>query len=78
MTTSTASSTNQVASLDKVRTEDGVSIAYQISGNGSCTVLALHGWGGAGTGHSWREVIRACTDEGEQLGGALLGRSWTP
>jgi len=44
-----------------VRTDDGVSIAYQTAGTGSLTMLALHGWGGAGSGHSWREVIR-CLD----------------
>src|ERR1035438_9588020 len=56
MTTPTTSPMNSV--LDKVKTDDGVSIAYQVTGNGSRTVLALHGWGGAGSGHSWREVIR--------------------
>ena len=58
MTTSTTSPMNSVAGPDKVSTDDGVSIAYQVTGNGSRTVLALHGWGGAGSGHSWREVIR--------------------
>jgi pimeloyl-ACP methyl ester carboxylesterase len=43
--------------VEKVRTDDGVSIAYQTFGTGSLTILALHGWGGAGSGHSWREVI---------------------
>lgn len=46
------------ASLQKVRTDDGVSIAYTTTGTGPVTVLALHGWGGAGSGHSWREVTR--------------------
>lgn len=46
-----------VTGVEKVRTGDGVSIAYQTTGNGARTVLALHGWGGAGSGHSWREVI---------------------
>ena len=44
--------------VEKVRTDDGVSIAYQTSGTGPLTMVALHGWGGAGSGHSWREVIR--------------------
>jgi non-heme chloroperoxidase len=57
MTTSTLNPVNSVSSLNKVRTDDGVSIAYQVAGNGSRTVLALHGWGGAGSGHSWRELI---------------------
>ena len=43
--------------VGKVRTDDGVSIAYQTAGAGPLTVMALHGWGGAGSGHSWREVI---------------------
>jgi non-heme chloroperoxidase len=47
-----------VAGLQKVLTDDGISIAYQAAGNGPRTLLALHGWGGAGTGHSWREAIR--------------------
>jgi non-heme chloroperoxidase len=50
--------TTRVTGLQKVRTDDGISIAYQAAGNGPRTLLALHGWGGAGTGHSWREVIR--------------------
>ena len=45
-------------SVEKVRTDDGVSIAYQTAGTGSLTMVALHGWGGAGSGNSWREVIR--------------------
>src|SRR5579862_8590684 len=44
-------------SVGKVRTDDGVSIAYQMAGEGPLTVVALHGWGGAGSGHSWREII---------------------
>jgi pimeloyl-ACP methyl ester carboxylesterase len=48
-------------SVRNVRTDDGVSIAYQTAGAGPLTVVALHGWGGAGSGHSWREVI-GCLD----------------
>ena len=44
--------------LQKVRTDDGVSIAYTTTGTGPANLLALHGWGGAGSGHSWRQVIR--------------------
>src|SRR5437588_6646410 len=47
-----------VAGRNKVRTDDGISITYQVTGDGPRTVLALHGWGGAGSGHSWRDVIR--------------------
>jgi pimeloyl-ACP methyl ester carboxylesterase len=46
------------ARLERVRTDDGVSIAYNAAGNGPRTLLALHGWGGAGSGHSWRDVTR--------------------
>jgi non-heme chloroperoxidase len=56
MATSTESPVNSVS--HNVRADDGVSIAYQIAGTGSQTVLALHGWGGAGSGHSWHELIR--------------------
>lgn len=46
------------AALQKVRTEGGLSIAYTTSGTGPATLLALHGWGGAGSSHSWREVLK--------------------
>lgn len=46
------------ADLQKVRANDGVSIAYTTTGTGAVTLLALHGWGGVGSGHSWREVIK--------------------
>jgi len=45
------------ADLQKVRANDSVSIAYMTTGTGAATLLALHGWGGAGSGHSWCEVI---------------------
>lgn len=47
-----------MAGVEKARTDDGVAIAYQVVGTGPRVILALHGWGGAGTGHSWREVVR--------------------
>ena len=47
-----------LADIKKVKANDGVSIAFQTAGSGSRTVLAVHGWGGAGSGHSWREVIK--------------------
>jgi non-heme chloroperoxidase len=40
------------------RTDDGVTIAYRVLGTGPRTVMFLHGWGGAGTGHSWADVIK--------------------
>jgi pimeloyl-ACP methyl ester carboxylesterase len=46
------------AGLDEVRTNDGISIACRIAGEGPRTLVALHGWGGAGTGHSFKEVMR--------------------
>lgn len=46
------------ADVRKVRGADGVSIAYTVTGTGPTNLLALHGWGGAGSGHSWREVLK--------------------
>jgi pimeloyl-ACP methyl ester carboxylesterase len=40
-----------------VLTDDGVSIAYRVVGTGPRNVLFLHGWGGAGSGHSWADVM---------------------
>jgi non-heme chloroperoxidase len=42
----------------QVRTDDGVTIAYSAIGTGPCNVLFLHGWGGAGSGSSWSEVLK--------------------
>lgn len=50
--------------VQKVRTRDGVSIAYTETGTGPTTLLALHGWGGAGSGHSWREVMKYLNPQG--------------
>jgi non-heme chloroperoxidase len=41
-----------------VRTDDGVTIAYDVIGSGPQTLLFMHGWGGAGSGHSWAEVVK--------------------
>jgi 3-oxoadipate enol-lactonase/4-carboxymuconolactone decarboxylase len=41
-----------------VRTDDEVTIAYNVIGSGPQTLLFLHGWGGAGSGHSWAEVVK--------------------
>src|SRR5262245_4898888 len=40
-----------------VLTDDGVSIAYRVVGTGPRNVMFLHGWGGAGSGHSWVDVV---------------------
>ncbi len=44
--------------LQRVRTIDGVAIAYTSIGTGPAAIIALHGWGGAGSGHSWRELLK--------------------
>jgi pimeloyl-ACP methyl ester carboxylesterase len=36
-------------------------IAYTALGDGPCHLLFMHGWGGAGSGHSWGEVLK-CLD----------------
>lgn len=41
-----------------VRTDDGATIAYYEMGSGPRTVMFVHGWGGAGSGHSWAEVLK--------------------
>lgn len=41
-----------------VRTDDGVTIAYSVLGTGRRDLLFVHGWGGAGSGHSWAEVMK--------------------
>lgn len=46
-----------MVAIERVLTDDGVAIGYQTFGIGPRIVLALHGWGGAGTGHSWREIV---------------------
>jgi len=44
--------------MPTVRTDDGVVIAYTALGGGPCNLLFMHGWGGAGSGHSWVEVLK--------------------
>ena len=56
-----------VTSLQKVYTDDGVGIAYRSFGDGPCTLLLMHGWGGAGSGHSWNEVLRYLNLSGLRL-----------
>ena len=61
VTASTGGHMTTPARLDKVRTSDGISIAYRIAGEGARTLVALHGWGGAGTGHSFHELCGILT-----------------
>jgi non-heme chloroperoxidase len=42
-----------------IRTDDGVTIAYTTRGDGPQNLLFVHGWGGAGTGFFWNELIEA-------------------
>ena len=35
------------------RTDDGVTLAYKMLGEGPRDLLFLHGWGGSGTGTFW-------------------------
>jgi len=47
----------QTPRLERARTVDGVTIAYTTVGTGPAAIVALHGWGGAGSGHSWRQLL---------------------
>src|SRR5438132_8057219 len=42
----------------QVRTDDGILIDYTTVGTGPTTLLFMHGWGGAGSGHSWAELFK--------------------
>jgi pimeloyl-ACP methyl ester carboxylesterase len=59
MTTQTVSGQARTALLQRktVRTDDGVTIAYTVRGEGLRTLLFMHGWGGAGTGFLWDELV---------------------
>jgi hypothetical protein len=46
------------ARIEKCPAADNTRIAYTTIGSGPLAVIGLHGWGGAGTGHSWREVLK--------------------
>jgi pimeloyl-ACP methyl ester carboxylesterase len=46
------------AERHQVRTDDGVLIDYIAVGTGPTTLLFMHGWGGAGSGHSWAELFK--------------------
>src|SRR5690348_6255416 len=56
--TSTNTHTVTEPEMRSVLTDDGVTIAYNVVGSGPRNLLFLHGWGGAGSGHSWTEVLR--------------------
>jgi pimeloyl-ACP methyl ester carboxylesterase len=51
----------------KVRTADGVQIAYKVMGDGPCSLLLMHGWGGAGSGHSWAQIVKHISLSGLRL-----------
>jgi non-heme chloroperoxidase len=53
-----AMATQMTPRLQRVRTADGVALAYTTIGTGPAAIIALHGWGGAGSGHSWRELVK--------------------
>jgi 3-oxoadipate enol-lactonase len=36
---------------------DGVEIYYESLGEGPRGIIFLHGWGGSGSGHSWRRIL---------------------
>jgi non-heme chloroperoxidase len=44
--------------VPKARVDDGIAISYQTIGAGPRDVLFMHGWGGAGSGHSWKELLK--------------------
>src|SRR5437879_4228710 len=50
-------STTTSAHKRTVRTDDGVTIAYTVRGEGPRTLLFMHGWGGASTGFLWNELL---------------------
>ena len=56
-----------ITALQKAYTDDGVGIAYHTLGEGPCTLLLMHGWGGAGSGHSWSEVLKYLNLSGLRL-----------
>jgi len=39
------------------RSDDGVDLHYQVLGEGPRALVFLHGWGGAGSGHSWQQLL---------------------
>src|SRR5437867_3743765 len=49
---------NGSVAMPSVRTTDGVNISYETLGEGPRHVLFMHGWGGAGSGHSWKELLK--------------------
>ena len=40
-----------------VRTEDGATLSYWSEGDGSVTLLLVHGWGGSGSGRFWSPLL---------------------
>jgi predicted esterase len=62
----------------KVRTDDGISIAYTVRGDGPRTLLFLHGWGGSGSGFFWNEMLTHLDLTGLRAGAACAHRSAPP
>jgi pimeloyl-ACP methyl ester carboxylesterase len=60
-TTSKGGSEDTTATMSvhkrRVLTDDGVTIAYTVHGDGPRTLLFLHGWGGSGSGFFWSEML---------------------
>jgi pimeloyl-ACP methyl ester carboxylesterase len=46
------------ATKGSVRTDDGVNLAYKTYGDGPRNLLFVHGWGGAGSGFFWEELLK--------------------
>jgi non-heme chloroperoxidase len=46
-----------ISSLQTIRSTDGATIAFETYGEGRQTLLFLHGWGGAGTGSFWKDLL---------------------
>jgi hypothetical protein len=44
--------------MPTVRTADGVNLSYHALGERRAQVLFMPGRGGAGSGHSWKEVVK--------------------
>lgn len=72
MTTPTQTRDQQMAATMSarrcsVRTDDEVSIAYTVRGDGPRALLFMHGWGGAGTGFFWDELFAHLDPTGLRL-----------
>jgi pimeloyl-ACP methyl ester carboxylesterase len=50
-----------------VQTDDKAKLYYWTLGSGPTPLILLHGWGGAGSGHSWRQVLPHLRLDGARL-----------